>query len=78
MGAAVTGDCGIKVPMESPQESIAGFADAVRRLALDTDLLPRLSAGALRRAEELSWDAKAKQIAVSYEQVISATAAPGQ
>jgi glycosyltransferase involved in cell wall biosynthesis len=74
MGAAVTGECGIKVRMHSPETSVAGFADAIRKVALDADLFHRLSAGALRRAAELSWDAKAKQIALTYEQVVSAAA----
>jgi glycosyltransferase involved in cell wall biosynthesis len=72
MGAAVTDECGIRVRMESPETSVAGFADAVRRIAGDPDLLHRLSAGALRRAAELSWDAKAQQIAQAYEHVLSA------
>lgn len=72
MGVAVTADCGVKVPMESPDASVRGFGDALRRLASDGARLSRLSAGALRRADELSWDEKARRIAATYERVISA------
>lgn len=71
MGAAVTEACGIKVPLRNPDASIAGFADAVGRLATDPAVFARLSAGALQRAGELSWNAKARHIASIYERVIA-------
>lgn len=73
MGAAVTPGCGIKVPMRTPESSVAGFAAAIRELAHDGDTVGRLSAGALLRAEELSWDRKARQIADTYERVVAAS-----
>jgi glycosyltransferase involved in cell wall biosynthesis len=74
MGAAVTNACGVKVPLRNPQTSIEGFAAAVRRLATDSPEFARLSAGALQRANELSWTSKARRIACVYEQVIAADA----
>jgi glycosyltransferase involved in cell wall biosynthesis len=71
MGVAVNDDCGIKLPMIDPASSIAGFADAIRRLALEPGLVDRLSSGALRRAAELSWDNKARHIAERYWQVVN-------
>jgi glycosyltransferase involved in cell wall biosynthesis len=75
MGAAVTNECGIKVPMQSPQASIAGFASALRLFCDKPDELARLSAGALRRATELGWAAKGLQIARAYDQVLSSVPA---
>jgi glycosyltransferase involved in cell wall biosynthesis len=80
MGAAVTPACGIKVPMRDPATSIAGFHDAIGRFIIEPSLLGRLSEGALCRADELSWDEKARHIAATYESVIAArlpTAAGG-
>lgn len=72
MGVAVNESCGIKVPMRTRPESIAGFAAALRTLTAGGDRYASLSRGALARAEELSWDRKAAQIAATYERVIGA------
>ena len=47
-------------------------AAAIRKLATDPAELRRLSQGALRRARELSWDAKVQQIVQVYEQILDA------
>lgn len=72
MGVVVTDACGVKVPLRNPRASIAGFAEAVRHLANGTTEFTRLSAGALQRANELSWHAKARHIASIYDRVIAA------
>ncbi len=58
--------------------SVEAFAAAVRRLAADTREFERLSAGALERASELTWKAKARHIAAVYNRVIAASAQPDQ
>ena len=70
MGFIVNDDCGIKIPMISPEQSIAGYANAFRRLHGNPAELTRLSQGALRRSEELSWDYAAEQIAMGYDRVL--------
>jgi glycosyltransferase involved in cell wall biosynthesis len=74
MAVAITDDCGIKVPMVDPATSAAGYAAAIRRLADEPGLLERLSAGSLRRAKELTWDAIARTIAAGYDGVLSGVA----
>lgn len=69
MGLAAREDCGIKVPMRSAEESIEGFTEALRRFLECPGEVARLSRGALRRAEELSWDRKAERIAEVYDTV---------
>jgi glycosyltransferase involved in cell wall biosynthesis len=69
MGVAVTEGCGIKVPLVSPMCSIEGFRAAIERLVLEPGLVESLSAGALQRASELTWDAIAARIAADYERV---------
>jgi glycosyltransferase involved in cell wall biosynthesis len=75
MGVAVDETCGIKVPMRTPDASVAAFADAVRSLASAPARVRVLSEGALARAEALSWDRKARQIADTYERVVAAATA---
>ena len=71
MGVAVTDACGIKVPLQDPEASVAGFTAAVKQLAAGGKRFEQLSAGALARAEELSWDRKAAAMADTYEQLIA-------
>jgi glycosyltransferase involved in cell wall biosynthesis len=68
MGIAVTDACGIKIPMRSPALSTAGFARALTQLR-NTELLQKLSAGAGKRAMELSWQAKATGVSNAYERI---------
>jgi glycosyltransferase involved in cell wall biosynthesis len=69
MSVAVNETCGIKVPMRDPAASVEGFARAIERLSEQPAELRRLSAGALRRASELSWDSKAEHMARTYSRV---------
>ena len=66
MAAAVDDSCGIKIPFMNPLQSIKGFRDALEGLLRNPEKVERLSAGALRRASVLSWEAKVKEIARSY------------
>jgi hypothetical protein len=77
MGVAITDTCGVKVAMRTPEQSVKGFADAIRRLAAGGEGFRDLSVGALARARELDWDGKAAAIAGTYEKVIAAYAKAG-
>lgn len=70
MGVAVTDECGIRVPLGNPQTSADGFARAIREMAVDPQKVQRLSRGALARAEELSWEEKARRIAQRYSEIL--------
>jgi len=69
MAFAVNETCGIKVPMDGPENSKRGFFVAIRSLLADPQRVRSLSAGALARARELSWDRKVKEIAEVYDKV---------
>ncbi len=71
MGFIVNGECGFKIPMISPQQSIDGYANALRWLHQNPAELMRLSQGALKRSEELSWDYAARMIAEGYDRVLA-------
>lgn len=70
MALAIDDSCGIKVPFINPPKSIEGFRNAIDIILQNPDLIEKLSAGALKRAEILSWDAKVKEIAESYWQFV--------
>jgi glycosyltransferase involved in cell wall biosynthesis len=71
MGSAVTSECGIKVPLIDPRTSIAGFASAFDRLIHRPEDVFTLSQGALRRAKQLTWDAKVEDMLATYERVLA-------
>jgi len=66
MAIAVDSTCGIKVEFSNPERSINGFHDALLQLVGNPERVERLSQGALRRASELSWEAKVKEISEAY------------
>ena len=70
MGTVVTDQCGIKIPLKDPETSIAGFADALQRFLVHPELEEKLSRGALARARELSWAAKASEISRGYQEAV--------
>ncbi len=70
MGVVIDDTCGIKIPLIGPEESVLGFHSAIEKFASDRGLLEKLSTGALRRASELSWDAKAAEIASAYRECV--------
>ena len=70
MGKAVTSECGIKIPLVDPETSIRGFSAALDHLMRNPKEVFRLSQGALRRARELTWDAKVERMLNVYEQIL--------
>lgn len=65
-GDTITDECGMKIPLGNPQQSAIAFADAI------IDLQSRISEASeacFARAEELSWDNKAKEMVELYEKV---------
>lgn len=66
MRLAVTEECGIKIPLVSPEVSINGFNEAISRLIVDESLLRNLKLGARKRSPEISWDNMAYTISVDY------------
>lgn len=66
MSIAINDKCGIKIPFNSPEESIKGFSEAIERLLLNPLLLNKLKDGARERAVQLSWDYLAEKISRDY------------
>jgi glycosyltransferase involved in cell wall biosynthesis len=72
---AISTDCGIRVPIRSLREFEEGLASAIGKLAADEDLRRRLAAGALRRAQDYSVEAKAEAIERVYAAAMERRAA---
>jgi glycosyltransferase involved in cell wall biosynthesis len=70
MSLAVTDECGIKIPLRSPRESVRAFRAAIAMLIRDPSAILKLSLGAVCRASELTWDRKAKEIAEAYTEFV--------
>jgi glycosyltransferase involved in cell wall biosynthesis len=66
MSIAVNEKCGIKVPLRSPDNSIAGFYEAMTKLILEKEALKELKLGARVRSSEITWDNMARTIAADY------------
>ena len=71
MGVAVNDDCGIRIPLISPEESIKDFRRAIEQLIGDRIFLRKLKLGALKRSGEINWDNMAQLIAVDYINTVS-------
>ena len=69
MASVVTEDVGVKIPLSNPKQSVKDFAEKINYLNIHRDKLERMSENCKRRAEELSWDNKAKQMLKLYEEV---------
>jgi len=71
----VTPDCGIKVPVVSPDQLAADMAAAIVALARDEPRRRRLAQGALGRVGDFSWDKKARRVAAIYRRAVTRGAA---
>lgn len=72
---AISDDCGIRVPIRSLHEFEKGLAAAICGVAADEDRRRRLAAGALRRAQDYSVEAKAEAIERVYAAAMDRRAA---
>ena len=70
-GHVVTRNCGIKVPVNSPDQLSIALADGIRRFASDPGERERLSAGARERVVELgAWPSKISWLLDLYHSIL--------
>jgi glycosyltransferase involved in cell wall biosynthesis len=69
MKYAVNDNCGIKIPFESLDVSIRGFKEALEKICLNPELIPKMKAAALLRANELTWESISIKIAEDYYEI---------
>jgi len=68
------GDCvnetvGFKIPLTNPEQSVKDFAEKIEYLYHHREELTRMSANCQKRAEELTWENKARQMVELYERM---------
>lgn len=66
----VTNECGIKIPVQSKRQVVCDMASAVDRIVEDESLRMRMAQAALTRAQDFTWEEKAKQISQLYTKVV--------
>lgn len=71
MSSVITEQVGVKIPLTNPQQSINDFAEKIKFLNNNRNLLEEMSNNCKQRAEELSWANKAKKIVKLYQKVIN-------
>jgi glycosyltransferase involved in cell wall biosynthesis len=72
MGLAVTDGSGIKIPVRNIENSVRAFAEAIEFLYRNPSEIRRLSAGAIARSAELTWECNVKRFLEVYDRVIDA------
>ena len=70
MAHVINDEVGIKIPLTNPQQSVKDFAEKIKNLYHHREVLERMSQNCRKRAEELSWENKAKQMVELYEKVV--------
>ena len=69
-GDSVNNKVGIKVPLTTPLQSTKDFAEMIEYLYHHREVLREMSKNCAARAEELSWDNKAKQVVALYQKTV--------
>lgn len=69
------GDCvnetvGVKIQLTNPVRSVRNFAEQIERLYNHRDILDQMSQNCRKRAEELSWDNKVRQMVDVYHKIL--------
>ena len=72
-GPLITEKIGRKVPISNPDKSVRDFAEHIRFLYANRELLNEMSKNEFSYRESLSWESKAKQMVDIYNKVL-----PGQ
>jgi glycosyltransferase involved in cell wall biosynthesis len=67
----VNDTCGIKIPIHSKKQVVTDFAKAIDFLFENDDVRVDLAYGALRRAQDFTWEKKAEIINEIYNRVIN-------
>jgi len=69
-GDCVTENVGVKISLTNPEQSVKDFAEAIKALYHNRQLLQTMSKNCSARATELSWENKALQMLDLYNKVV--------
>ena len=67
----VNENCGIKIPVDTPENAAKNFARALQKLNDDKDYRKKLSAGAITRAKDFNWENKIHQLNSIYNSLLN-------
>lgn len=70
-GDSVNEQVGMKIPLNTPQQSVKDFTEKIDYLYHHRDILQQLSKQCSQRQEKLSWDNKAKQMMILYNKALN-------
>jgi glycosyltransferase involved in cell wall biosynthesis len=70
VGTFVPSEAGIKVPVTSPQQTVAGLAEGIRRLALSPEERQKMGEAAFTYAKTQTWERRAERMSEMYEEVL--------
>jgi|HubBroStandDraft_4_1064222.scaffolds.fasta_scaffold11574_2 exopolysaccharide biosynthesis WecB/TagA/CpsF family protein len=74
VGTFVQPEAGIKVPVTSPEQTLAGLAEGIRQLALFPAKRRKMGEAALAYAKTQTWEKRAERMSKLYGDVLSRTA----
>jgi len=72
VGTVVPADAGVKVAVTTPQQTIAGLAEAMRMLADDPERRLAMGRAAAAFSAEQTWEKRVARMSVWYEEVVHA------
>src|SRR5438132_327360 len=70
VGTFVPPEAGIKVPVTSPEQTLPGLAEGIRRLALFPEERRKMGEAALAFAKTQTWEKRAERMSELYEEVL--------
>lgn len=70
MAAVIDDKVGRKIPLTNPKQSVQDFAEALKELEQDRDLLKQMSENCKQRQQELSWNEKCRKVYDLYNLLI--------
>ena len=73
VGTFVPPEAGIKVPVTSPEQTLAALAKGIRRVALFPEERRKMGEAALAFAKTQTWERRAERMSGIYEEVLAGT-----
>ena len=70
MSAVMTDEVGYKIPLSNPERSAKEFGEKIEYLYRHREVLEEMSRNCRKRAEELSWENKARKMVELYEEIL--------
>ena len=70
-GPLIDSDFGVKIPLSTPEKSIAQFSAAIKHLVDNPSRLSNMSQQAVLKAKTLDWESKTARVLSIYQEVVN-------